>query len=233
MQTITFPSADGILITADLYISYPKTAPMILLCHRANWSRGEYREIAPILSDMGFNAVAIDQRSGDTINGVDNATKAAAVAAGKPTQFVDAIQDIQAAVDYVKAIYAQGTFILWGSSYSAALSLSVIKNNPGRIDAALVFSPGDYFADQGKPADWIATEAKDVTIPLFFTSNDTEAEQTLPIYRNIASADKVYRLPSVESRHGSEALYASNPASLWTWKGVSHFLTKFGQPGSR
>ncbi|MDR1748653.1 MAG: alpha/beta hydrolase [Spirochaetaceae bacterium] len=226
-STITFPSADGIPITADLYMPYPETAPLILLCHRANWSRGEYREIAPVLTEMGFNAIAIDQRSGRTTNNVDNATKAAAEQAGKPTEFIDAIQDIQAAVDYVKANYAKGTFILWGSSYSSALALSVIKNNPGRIDAALVFSPGEYFTDQGKPADWIATEAKGVTIPIFFSSNNTEAEQTTPIYENVPSAHKTYYLPTSESRHGAEALYKASPLSYWTWKAVDQFLEPF------
>ncbi len=226
-STITFPSADGVPITADLYMAYPETAPLILLCHRANWSRGEYREIAPILTEMGFNAIAIDQRSGRATNNVDNATKAAAEAAGKPTAFVDAVQDIQAAVDYVKANYAKGTFILWGSSYSSSLTLSIVKNNPGKIDAALVFSPGEYFTDQGKPADWIAEEAKGITIPIFFTSNDNEVAQTLPIYNNVPSANKTYYQPSSASKHGAEALYATSPLSYWIWQAVTAFLTPF------
>ncbi|ULQ59678.1 alpha/beta hydrolase [Brucepastera parasyntrophica] len=225
--TITFPSEDGIPITADLYMAYPDTAPLILLCHRAAWSRGEYLEIAPVLTEMGFNAIAIDQRSGRTKNNVDNATKAAAEEAGKPTAFIDALPDIQAAVDYVKAHYAKGKFILWGSSYSASLVLSIVKNNPGKIDACLVFSPGEYFSGQGKAAGWVATEAADVNIPIFFTSNNNEKAEVSSLYRRVPSAIKTYYLPSGESRHGSEALYGASPESQQTWKAVRQFLEPF------
>lgn len=223
-KTITFPSSDGIAITADLYMAYPDSAPLILLCHRANWSRGEYLEIAPKLNLQGFNAIAIDQRSGKTKNNVDNATAAAAKAAGKPTQFVDAEQDIQAAIDYVKANYAKGTFILWGSSYSSSLALVLTKANEGKIDAVLAFSPGEYFADQGKSSSWITTEAQGVKVPAFLTSKNSEQTGVNPIYNAIASTKKTYYVPSSESKHGSEALYESNDVSTWDWNAVNKFL---------
>lgn len=222
--TITFPSKDGILITADLYMAYPETAPLILLCHRANWSRGEYLEIAPKLNLKGFNAIAIDQRSGKTKNNIDNATTAAAKAAGKPTSFVDAEQDIQAAIDYVKANYAKGTFILWGSSYSSSLSLVLAKSNSDKIDAVMAFSPGEYFSDQGKASDWIATEAAGINMPVFISSKNSESVDVNPIYNVIPSTNKTYYLPSSESKHGSEALYESNEVSVWTWMAVDKFL---------
>jgi len=65
-KTITFPSSDGVKITADLYILHTdKNTPFIVLFHQAGFSRGEYREITPKLNRLGFNCMAIDQRSGD------------------------------------------------------------------------------------------------------------------------------------------------------------------------
>lgn len=225
--TINFPSSDGISITADLYMPYSETAPLILLCHRANWSRGEYLEIAPKLNLKGFNAIAIDQRSGKTKNNIDNATTAAAKAAGKSTSFVDALQDIQAAINYVKTTYAKGTFILWGSSYSSSLSLVLAKDNADKIDAVMAFSPGEYFSDQGKASDWITTEVAKLKMPVFITSKNSESVDVNPIYNAIPSTNKTYYLPSSESKHGSEALYESNDVSVWTWNAVNKFLEQF------
>lgn len=69
-KTITFPSKDGLTLTADLYIMHDKSAPFIVLFHQARWSRGEYEEIAPRLNMMGFNCMAVDLRSGGQVNGV-------------------------------------------------------------------------------------------------------------------------------------------------------------------
>ncbi|HID38382.1 MAG TPA: hypothetical protein EYP36_02570, partial [Calditrichaeota bacterium] len=107
-KTITFPSLDSLEITADLYLPHGKTAPFIILYHRAHWSRGEYREIAPKLTEMGFNCLAVDQRSGSEVNGVKNETAARAVKLGKPTTYVDALQDMQAALDLVRKNYVKG-----------------------------------------------------------------------------------------------------------------------------
>lgn len=44
---VTFPSLDGLEITADLYLAAADPAPsFIVLFHEANSSRGEYRDIA-------------------------------------------------------------------------------------------------------------------------------------------------------------------------------------------
>jgi hypothetical protein len=50
MQTITFQAADGLTATGDLYLTGDKAAPFILLFHQADYSRGEYRQIAPKLN---------------------------------------------------------------------------------------------------------------------------------------------------------------------------------------
>jgi len=71
-QEVEFASLDGLKVTADVYASSnDPSKPFIILCHQARWSRGEYREIAPKLNKLGFNCMAIDQRSGDSVNDVE------------------------------------------------------------------------------------------------------------------------------------------------------------------
>ena len=90
-ETITFKASDGINITADLFMVHEASAPFIILYHQAGYSRGEYLSIAPQLNALGFNCMAIDQRSGDSVNKVPNETHKEAVAMNKPTEYLDAI----------------------------------------------------------------------------------------------------------------------------------------------
>ena len=227
-QTVTFDSKDGLPVTADLYMPYGNDAPLILLCHRANWSRGEYLEIAPKLNLLGFNAIAIDQRSGKTKNDVDNATKKAAEEAGKGTTYLDAVQDIQSAIEYASKL-SNKKLILWGSSYSSSLGFTLVKSNSDKIAAYLAFSPGEYFVDLGKPADWIATEAKDVKVPVFVTSRPSEQKDAQPIFDAIENKDKTYFVPNTDSKHGSQALYEATEGNEASWKAVESFLGRFNK----
>ena len=64
VNILNFKAADNLEITADWYSIPDSTAPIIILYHQAGWSRGEYIEIAPKLNAMGFQCLAVDQRSG-------------------------------------------------------------------------------------------------------------------------------------------------------------------------
>src|SRR5437868_2803754 len=96
---VSFPSKDSITIAADWY-PVSENMPVILLCHQARFSRGEYSETALKLNKFGFNCLAIDQRSGNEVNGVVNETAAAAKRLNKSQTYLDAEQDMVAAVDY-------------------------------------------------------------------------------------------------------------------------------------
>ncbi len=121
-ETLHFKARDGVNITADLYMTSAAEAPFILLFHQAGYSRGEYKEIAPKLNQLGFNCLAIDQRSGDKVNGIINETHIDAKKLNKPTQYIDAIPDLEAAYAYVRNKLNPNKMIIWGSSYSAALT---------------------------------------------------------------------------------------------------------------
>lgn len=224
METITFKAEDGVEITAELYITHPNTAPFIVLFHQANWSRGEYQEIAPKLNAMGYNCMAIDQRSGGAVNGIPNKTKISATKAMKGTQYIDALTDMNAAIVYAKTNFAEGKLIIWGSSYSSALVLKIAGDQPEAIDGTLAFSPGEYFGRFEKPVDFIASSAKNITNPVFITSAKNEKGSWWKIYEAIDSENKHYFLPETSGNHGSRALWEKFNDSKSYWKAVKEFL---------
>ncbi|MBW1758430.1 MAG: alpha/beta hydrolase, partial [Deltaproteobacteria bacterium] len=73
-KSVDFPTAGGIQGRADVYAGQSKSATLVLLFHQAGWSRGEYREIAPKLIKAGYQVMAVDQRSGGKVNGIQNET---------------------------------------------------------------------------------------------------------------------------------------------------------------
>lgn len=224
-ETITFRSSDGLLVTADLYITNPIDSPFIILCHQANWSRGEYLEIAPKLNAIGYNCMAIDQRSGGAVNGVVNETKKRAKAKGLGLGFADAEIDIVSAINYVKQNYSETSkTILWGScSYSASLSLRLAGERQD-LDAVLAFAPGEYFKRSGKPSNYIEVSAQKINIPVFITSKKTEKPNWWAIYEVIPFKQKQYFLPQKSGQHGSRALWEKFEEHQDYWKAVKTFL---------
>lgn len=225
-KTITFPSKDGLQLTADVYIMHDKTAPFIVLFHQAQWSRGEYEEIAPRLNMLGFNCMAVDLRSGGQVNNVKNQSFIRAQEQMKPTKYVDAYKDVESAVDYAKKFYAQGKLIIWGSSYSSALVLKYAGDNEDKIDAVMSFSPGEYFGNQGKSKQWITESAAHITQPVFITSARSEKSSWSGIFAAIQSDKKEYFLPTTAGNHGSRALWSKFGDSVYYWEAVEKFLNQ-------
>lgn len=224
--SITFPSMDGLEITADTYIAHEdKNTPLIVLFHQAGWSRGEYLEIAPKLNKLGFNCIAIDQRSGDSINGIDNQTALKALQAEKQTRYIDALHDIESALRYAKSQYNESKIIAWGSSYSAALVLQLAGDQPDLVDGVVSFAPGEYFAKQGKSKSWIKDSAMQINVPVFITSARNEKNSWSAIYQAINSEQKSSFIPESKGNHGSRALWNQFEDSDQYWKAVKEFLT--------
>ncbi len=226
-QTVTFPSKDGLTITADLYMPHPDSAPFIVLFHQAGFSRGEYREIAPELNRLGFNALAIDQRSGREVNGVVNETATLAEEKKMGNSYLDALQDMEAAIGYAKENYAKGKLIIWGSSYSAALVLKIAGEYPNIANGVLAFSPGEYFTKLGKSDSFITQSAKHITMPVFITSAKSEKDRWWSIYQAIPGKKKTDFIPQGEGIHGSRALWQSTPDHAEYWNAVKEFLKQF------
>lgn len=223
--TLSFPSKDGLQITVDTYIDKADERPLIVLFHQAGWSRGEYKEIAPKLNKLGFNAIAVDLRAGNKVNSVVNETAKRAKKARKNVTYVDALQDIEAALVYARTLVGKKSKVIaWGSSYSAALVLKVAGDHPELANAVLAFSPGEYFKRMGKPADWIKKSARLYTRPVFITSAKTEVKRWKLIFNAIRSKKKIAFIPRSNGNHGSRALWKRNKGHEEYWKAVSRFL---------
>ena len=222
---IEFPSSDGLTITADVYAPHadPET-PFLLLCHQARWSRGEYREIAPRFNAMGFNCMAIDQRSGEGTNNIENETAKAARARGLGTGYLDARPDIGAALRYARKTYARGPLIAVGSSYSASLVLEIVGNEKGIADGVISFAPGEYFARFGASATFVTDGARKLEVPVFITSARKEESSWRPIYDEIPSHEKAFYLPGTKGNHGARALWKRFDDSPGYWNALSVFL---------
>ena len=221
-KTVHFTASDGVKITADLYMISNTNAPFIILYHQAGYSRGEYRSIAPKLNELGFNCMAVDQRSGKEVNGVINETHLAALKLNKPTEYVDAIPDVEAAYQYVKLGIKPNKIIIWGSSYSAALVFFLGSAHYDNIGGILAFSPGEYFKIDGKEIKSFATKVKS---PVFISSAKSEYEQWKGIY-NAVKKNKSSFLPQTKGKHGSKALWKDNNSHESYWAAVKSFLLK-------
>ncbi len=224
IETIQFPAEDGLLVTADLYLWHEQDAPFVVLFHQAGWSRGEYKEIAPKLGELGFNCMAVDQRSGDTVNDVKNETYALAKSKKLPTAFLDALPDMRAALTLVKTRFPDAQRIAWGSSYSAALTLVLAGQEPDLMDAALAFSPGEYFGRFGKSKTFVEEAAKLIEAPVFITASKSEHKAWKSIFAAIPSKTKKSFVPETSGNHGSRALWKKQSDSEQYWDAVKSFL---------
>lgn len=226
-ETIKIKAADGVEVTVDLHIAHPDTVPFIILYHQAGWSRGEYLEIAPTLNQLGFNCMAVDQRSGKAVNNVENQTFVSARQMMKETKYIDALPDMNAAINHAKEFLAKGDLIVWGSSYSSALALKIAGDRSGDIAGVLAFSPGEYFQSMGKPKDFITLSAKKIQCPSFITSARSEKGSWWSINEAIPTETKVYYLPETSGNHGSRALWSKFSDHLGYWDAVTAFLNQY------
>jgi dienelactone hydrolase len=226
-KTIQFPTSDKLKVTADLYTPNAATAPFIILFHQANYSRGEYVEIAPRLNKLGFNCMAVDLRSGDGINNVVNETFKLADSLRMETRYTDAYTDIRAAVSYVKKNYPGSKIILFGSSFSASLAIKMASEYPLGISGVVAFSPGEYFAKFGWNREIIKISAAKVTCPVFIASAANEQESWKAIYDAIPGQNKVSFVPASGGIHGAKTLWSTFPDNEAYWKALSSFLKRF------
>lgn len=220
-KEVEFKSKDRHPISGNLY-ELESDRPVILLCHQAGYNKHEYADIAPRLNAMGYNVMAIDQRSGGDFAGKSNKTYHSAKAKGLTTEFLDAEQDIEAAVDYLFGMYGQKV-IVWGSSYSSSLVLFVASSND-HVRASISFSPGDYFGE-AKPS--LAHVLKDLDKPFFITSSKEESEQVSKLLKDIElKPNQLHFIPEHKGYHGSRALWQGQENADEYWNAVVSFLKK-------
>jgi len=217
-ETITFPSKDNLPITADVY-KVKGESISILLCHQAGFSRGEYKDTAIELTKLGYSVMAIDQRSGKTVNNINNQTAIAANKQKLGTTYLDAKQDIEAAVDYIYKQNGGEQILLVGSSYSSSLALLMGVNN-AKIKAVAAFSPGEYL----KGID-VNKSISNYKKPVFVTSSLSESAGVKTLVNQINPTYLTQFIPEVKGIHGSRVLWATTEGNETYWTSFKTFLS--------
>jgi len=217
IETIAFPSKDGLMITADVY-RVGNNPISILLCHQAGFSRGEYKDTALKLNELGYSVIAIDQRSGEIANSIINETAKRAINKNLPIKYLDARQDIEAAIDFVFLNNKNTPIVLVGSSYSASLALLIGESNH-KIKAVAAFSPGEYFRGVN-----IMDDIKTYSKPVFVTSSLQETNKLITLVSKIDKAYLTHYIPKETGIHGSRALWSSTQGTENYWKAFMIYL---------
>jgi dienelactone hydrolase len=218
--TVTFAAADGVTIYADSYAGPSPKAPVILLFHQAQSSRNEYAPIAPRLVELGYNVLAIDQRSGGDLYPPSNET---VQHLGHSAAYLDVLPDMDAALAWAHRTYPGAPVIAWGSSYSASLVFAFAAKHPHDLAAVVSFSPGEYFSDK----HFVANAARHVQVPAFIDSASVPSEESAArsIFDALPSRDKVDYVPKT-GIHGSSTLRDDRDpdGAAENWQAVTGFL---------
>jgi len=99
-EQISFLSLDNKKVYADLYSDHkPETKKCVLMFHQAGSNAGEYETIAPKVKALGFDCIAVDQRSGGEMWGRPNRT----VDKSGSGEYIDAYNDLVGAMKYAQA----------------------------------------------------------------------------------------------------------------------------------
>lgn len=224
-EALWLTAEDGVKVRGDLYpldSDKKKTAPLVLLFHQAGASRHEYSDIAPRLNELGFHALAIDQRSGGPLWGRNETVEAL----GESTDYLPALADLEAAWKWVSDSGYTGATLVWGSSYSAALVFLLAAEHPG-IDGVLSFSPGEYL---GSRTDEVRKAAQKVEQRVLVITPENERDRAKTVYDAIPGDAKLLWIPE-NAVHGSSMLVPDrNSGADEIWPQVVAFLEPF-RPG--
>lgn len=223
-EPVVLTAFDGVKVYGEAWRAAGPRAPVILAFHQAESNHAEYATIGPRLAAAGFTVLAIDQRSGGDYFGASNRTVAER---GFSSAYEAALPDLLAAVAWGKEQAHGAPVLLWGSSYSAALSLMLAARDPTGIAGVLAFSPGEYLPRRRA----VRSAAEKVIVPVFVTQGREhgELDNVRSIVRAIASEDKVHFVAAKGSAHGSSTLREDvNPAGAEeNWQAVMKFLAQF------
>ena len=223
-QQVTLTASDGVKIYADFYPAGSNSQAYILLFHQAGSNRAEYAPIAPRLAKLGFNCLAIDQRSGGDLWGQQNETVGHV---GHNGEYLDALKDLEAALAWAKSPGTNGKVLVWGSSYSAALVFLVAAEHRQEVAGVLAFSPGEYL--DGPHA--VHDAAAKVSVPIFVTSakDRDEIAAAKSILAVAPAQQKTQFIPHLAGVHGSSTLREdrNRGGASENWQAVEEFLAAF------
>jgi len=222
-RLVTFNANDGLLVSADYYETEFDSHKYLLLFHQAEYSRGEYRQVATRLIKLGFNCLAVDLRFGHEVNFVNNETAMRAKQGGYDVSMLDSKRDMIAAINYVKSLDDSAKVYILGSSYSASLSLILAKER-NDIEAVMAFSPGEFFGTELS----VEQAIKGLKVPIFVGCPRSEYYYVLQLLSGVVSKQKVVFKPdSSDGLHGAKTLWWESQTRNEFWLSLLYFLKDF------
>ena len=127
-REVSFPTADGGVIRADLYGSGDRG---VVLAHGARFDKASWGKQAEVLAKAGFRVLAIDFRGYGQSRGGDQS------APGGGEKY----EDILAAVRYLRENGARTVSLIGASMGGGAAATASIHARPGEIDRLILLAP--------------------------------------------------------------------------------------------
>lgn len=205
-EPLTLRASDGVAVYGTLSRAQPRSRSIALLFHQAHANRHEYDSVVPVLQKLGFDTLAIDQRSGGDLFGGHNETVAKL---GASADYLAALPDLEAALAWACAQH-YARIVAVGSSYSSSLVIVLAATHPQRLSAIASFSPGEYFGDKNQ----IKHAAAKVTLPFYITTDPNEASDVAEVLRDAHGANIVRYQPRI-GVHGASTLVAARDPGGW------------------
>ena len=218
VKSVTFPSADSLIITADEY-TVSEELPYVILFHEQGASRGEFSTIAKRLCKMDYNCLAVDIRNGGSSGFVSNETARRCREQRCNTEVDDIELDMKSAIQYAFD-KSDKTVILFGSGANGSLSLKLATESD-YVQAVVALSPGEYFLPGLSIHDTITNLRK----PVFITSSLSE----FPYVEQLASGMDEHYLtlfkPELgEGGRGTASLTSENEHNSEYWLALLLFF---------
>jgi dienelactone hydrolase len=205
-EPLTLHAADGVTVYGTLGRAQPHGRSIVLLFHQAHANQHEYDSVVPALQKLGFDTLAIDQRSGGDLFGGHNETVAKL---GASADYLAALPDLEAALAWARAQH-YARIVAVGSSYSSSLVIMLAAKHPQGLSAIASFSPGEYFDDK----NLIKHAAAKVIVPFYITTDPDEAGDVAEVLRDAHGANIVHYQPKV-GVHGASTLIAARDPGGW------------------
>jgi dienelactone hydrolase len=205
-EPLTLHASDGLAVYGTLSQAQPHSRSIALLFHQAHANRHEYDSVVPTLQKLGFDTLAIDQRSGGDLFGGHNETVAKL---GASADYVAALPDLEAALAWARAQH-YARIVAVGSSYSSSLVIVLAAKHPQGLSAIASFSPGEYFDDKNQ----IKQAAAKVILPFYITTDPNEASDVAEVLRGAHGNNIVHYQPKI-GVHGASTLVAARNSGGW------------------
>lgn len=219
-QRVSFKTSDNLTVTADYYETEMLSNKVMIMCHQAEFSRGEFKDIAGKLIKLGFNCLAIDMRYGGEVNYVPNETALLAKQTNYPQTMKDCEKDIIAAIEYSKTLIKGAKLYLWGSSFSASLCL-MIAQEKSEISTVVAFSPGEFFDSQPSVKEKLAGFNK----PCFVGCTQSEYSYVAELFSKANQTNlNIFKPERGEGIHGSKTLWWDSSTRNEYWLALMFFL---------